>query len=390
MKRYYRIFGIICGVFMLFFLGMYVADPMQLFHKKWFGGKDMIFKRMYVQDAGIINSLDFDSVIFGSSMLENTSAKEASSLLGGNFFNISMSGSDFDERAVVLNHLLANRDVEKILYSMDASFLKMGKADGKFGSYAYLYDDSRLNDMKLYLFDAYYYRCIFTLFLSDECMGDTHDMDRPAAWKDIRTHKERFGGLKNWFADSDNKKIKTESLMILTAEKELNKNAVQYNPKKTYLKKIHKYIDENVLKFAKQNPDTEFVLILPPASMLNNAIRAQTQPNIFYYYTETVKYLVARANKIDNVRIYGFDNIGYSQDIANYKDLTHYNHDMNSLMLKYIAEERGLLTDKNIDSYIRELTEAALKYDIRAVARQIKVYQAETNSRIMAEYYENH
>ena len=41
---------------------------------------------MRLQAAGVINNFDFDSVVFGSSMLENTSAKEASKKLGGNFF----------------------------------------------------------------------------------------------------------------------------------------------------------------------------------------------------------------------------------------------------------------------------------------------------------------
>lgn len=61
---------------------------------------------MRQQAAGIINNYDFDSAILGTSMLVNTSAKEANEILGGRFFNISMQASNFYERSFVLQYAI--------------------------------------------------------------------------------------------------------------------------------------------------------------------------------------------------------------------------------------------------------------------------------------------
>lgn len=47
-------------------------------------------KDMRMQARGLILYKDFDSAIIGTSMLENTSAKEANKKLGGNWINLSL------------------------------------------------------------------------------------------------------------------------------------------------------------------------------------------------------------------------------------------------------------------------------------------------------------
>ena len=64
---------------------------------------------------------DFDSVVLGSSMAENFSAKEASELLGGTFVNISMAGSLLSERNIVLKHLFNKKVVSNVIISLDHS-----------------------------------------------------------------------------------------------------------------------------------------------------------------------------------------------------------------------------------------------------------------------------
>ena len=80
---------------------IYIFDPYQIFHKSYFY-KDKAYDKTIYQDAGIINNYDFDSIIIGSSMLENVSSDEASKRIGGHFVNLSVSDSDFYERAIIL------------------------------------------------------------------------------------------------------------------------------------------------------------------------------------------------------------------------------------------------------------------------------------------------
>lgn len=61
---------------------LYIYDPLMLYHKPYFR-KETFSTDMRVQAKAIIDNYDFDSIIIGSSILENTSAKEANDKLGG-------------------------------------------------------------------------------------------------------------------------------------------------------------------------------------------------------------------------------------------------------------------------------------------------------------------
>ncbi|MCW1630108.1 hypothetical protein OLS52_08485 [Campylobacter jejuni] len=76
-------------------------------------------KDMRMQARGLILYKDFDSAIIGTSMLENTSAKEANKKLGGNWINLSLGGSTFALRAVILDYLFKHKDIKNIIYSLD-------------------------------------------------------------------------------------------------------------------------------------------------------------------------------------------------------------------------------------------------------------------------------
>ena len=83
----------------LLFVLMWVVDPLKLFHQPYFN-KERLYSNMREQTTGILKYWNYNSLIVGSSMLENTSSKQASELLGGEFINISLAGSDFFERSM--------------------------------------------------------------------------------------------------------------------------------------------------------------------------------------------------------------------------------------------------------------------------------------------------
>lgn len=112
-KRFALIFA--CFVYIglpLCFLALcallWLYDPFMFFHKPYFR-EQTYHSDMRIQARGIIDFTDFDSVILGSSMLENTSAKEAGEKLGDKWVNLSLSGSDFSERKIVLDYTLSRK-----------------------------------------------------------------------------------------------------------------------------------------------------------------------------------------------------------------------------------------------------------------------------------------
>ena len=124
-------------------------DPLHLFQKST--APAYLIGNMRIQAAGIINSFDFDSAILGTSVLENSSAKEMGKVLGGNFVNLSVSGASHYERAIILEHALRQKSLQKVVYSLDRYYLYCPLASYAEKNWTYLYDEAWWNDFKAYL-----------------------------------------------------------------------------------------------------------------------------------------------------------------------------------------------------------------------------------------------
>ncbi len=359
-----------------FFGIIWYYDPLKIFHKPY-KYKNYLQYNMRQQAAGIINNWDFDSIVIGSSMLENTSSKEANNFLGGKFVNISMSGSDFWERAIVTKYALNRKIISKIIYSLDYHALIDSRKSSKsynMSQFNYLYDDNSINDFNAYLNDKYL-KCIFSFKNKKHCMGHKVTSDRPNAWYGSNAHAKRFGGLDNWFKAKNNGQIKGAFSAIVNSTKKIEKGEVVTDKNKN--KKIatsKKYLNETIIDYAKKYPNTEFILIIPPYSRMHNAIDAQYNKPKFERVKQSIRYLVDASSRIKNIKVYGWGDTNYPDDIAHYKDLTHYHYSFNSQMLKYIKEKKGLLTNQNINKYLEVFTQKSLDYDVVSIGKRIEAY----------------
>lgn len=61
------------------------------------------------QAKGIIDNTDFNGVILGTSMLENTSAKEAGEKLGNKWVNLSIKGANFEDRNIIFKYITKHK-----------------------------------------------------------------------------------------------------------------------------------------------------------------------------------------------------------------------------------------------------------------------------------------
>lgn len=371
-KKWIKIFiaySFLCIVFIAVI--NFIIDPLKLFHQAYFF-KDKLNSNMRLQAAGIINNYEFDSIILGTSMLENTSSKESSYILGGDFINISLSGSDFYERSFVLNYALKKKQIKKVIYSLDYSGLiqsRKGDPNFRIDDFDYLYDDNYLNDFKQYLsIDSF--KDILKIYLSKKANFDT-----PNEWFSDKSHSSRFGGIDNWFKAENNKQINDAFKEIFESI-----NAIKNN--KTIIDKdieneitiSKRYIDNYLLAYIDTNPNTEFYLFIPPYSRIQNAIDAQYKKSNFHRLKESIKYLVEKSKDYPNLKIYGWGDRDFPDNITYYKDLGHYSPEINSKMIYWIKEKDGLLTINNLEKYLEIFEEKSLNYNVFEIAEKISEY----------------
>ena len=291
-------------------------------------------------------------------MLENTSAKEASTLIGGSFVNISLSGSDFFERAIILKRAL-QLPLKRVIYSLDSAYITCsnGKSDPTLTEWRKLYEQ------------AMDIRSLFASF--NPKRYKQYDIDRPNAWLNLPYHMGRFGGLDKWVENIDKQGIKPFLTKELPEQALLAKNKceqIQADSENEAIM-LH-YIEDNLLNFVRGNPATEFHLIFPPYYKYTYAIMRQNDSKKFYLHQQAIRYLANCAETLPNLFVYGFENQQFTDDISNYKDTIHYSPEINTLFLQSIAKKQHLLTKNNVDTYLHECETQAYAFDISKFAAE--------------------
>ncbi|WP_104722062.1 hypothetical protein [Helicobacter mesocricetorum] len=371
-KKYLLIAFIAPMPFMaILFIILYFYDPLQFFHKPYFRNTTF-FGDMYFSARGIIQHYNFDSYILGTSMLENTSAKEAKEKLGGEWVNISLSGSSYNQRAVILDFLFKIKPPKAIIYSLDYLINPYTPPTSRFDS---IYGDSPLETFKFYL-KSRFILCAITWSSSKDCVGRENSLSlietSIVQWKEMREHQVRFNGFKNWIDNKDNPQLATTILALQNSDFKPPKN-LQEIPN---IQEWQNHFKQYVLSFVAKHPTTKFYFIIPTYSRLFYFLNENTLgDNNAYFATfkTTLKWLTKELEKTPNATLYGLDTLDYANHIENYRDTTHYHWDMNSMQLDAIANKTHRLDSKNIDSYLAKMYEQILNFDMDSLIKQVQI-----------------
>lgn len=350
---------------------MFIYDPLMLYHKPWFR-TESFDKDPRLANQGVIKNYSFDSIIIGSSMLENSSPKKASLLLSERFINISAPALYFNERAIFLNYaFFKNKNIKRVIYSLDlAMLLDLSARDTKY--FDFLYDDNYYNDILVYLQKRFLF-CV--LNINDDC-SKNKDLDSRTFW--INDVKHRFGGFENWLKSAKYYRGTSFAFEKIRPSKFVIKN--NYNEKQVKLEQMQNILKVHLFKIVEKNPQTVFDILIPSYSRLFYLIDNGDRGLYFSRIKSILHWIVLEASKYQNVKIYGFDDLDYADDIANYRDLTHYNIDMNEIQLMAIKNQTNILTKTNIEEYLENFENKIRKYNIDEFIKAVKKYFPEANS----------
>jgi len=348
----------------------FINDPYMVFHKPWMHEK-YYFKDMRNQAAGIINTHEFDSIILGTSMTQNTSAEEASSVFGGNFVNISIGGGLILERSKVLKYALNKKDIKNVIMTLDVF--------GDFGKYRqdilfpeYLYDESLLNNIKFYMgFNKAGYLFCNNLIFHNKCPFVVNDIKRVNEWYSDPVNKRRFGGIGNWIEYSGDPLIKNELYKIVSTVKN---NAISVNENRVMkIKNNDKKIIKNyLLNHVVENPNVNFYLFFPPYSRIKHVLWKKYDPSEYLIYKYRIESVLNLLKSYSNVHVFGYDNRPFVDNISNYKDTGHYHPKINSSILRWMKEGDGELRLDALQSYFNDMDEKINEYDLQNMVDLIR------------------
>ncbi|WP_086235927.1 hypothetical protein [Campylobacter devanensis] len=369
--------------FVVIILGLlYIYDPFQIFHKPYFR-EDTFFTDMRKQALGIIKHYKFDSYIIGTSMLENTDSKEAANKLNsdGRWINISLSGSGFNERAVVLDYIFQNQNPKHIIYSLDGYYM-VNRLNNSTLDWDFLYNNSLYDDIKIYM-NWKFISCAVRFSNQEKCVGNIDDIYQITNW--YKNYKEIFGGFDNWIKHKNNDQI--NPMLINQAIIGIKNGNIKNIDNQDIIGDIdilaqQDYLHKYLIRFFKDYPDTKFSIIIPTYSRLfyrmqNIETIYNDNSKFFYTWEKSLRYFITQSSSYKNVKVYGFDELDYADDIANYRDLSHYNKDLNSIQLDAIKNQTNILTPQNIDKYLATLEQKIKSYDITPFIKALENVELE-------------
>jgi len=305
----------------------FAVDPFQHYRKPaWYEPRFYRTLQRHI-DPGMAKHYDYDTVITGSSMMENYSNAEAGRILGGKAIDLAMGAATAYELRHLLGTILATGKARHIVF------------DVNFNAFAgtptaqvvpeplplYLYDDAWWNDGR-YLLQAQ------TLLRSAEILlgaGARHarSPDQPWAW-------------------SDEYAFSKEAVLRGLDLANINRDFRQ-GPRT--LEGMRASFETNLLPLFRAHPQVRFSLVYPPYSALvwkDFAQRGQVDVSLAFK-----RYVFDAVRSLPNVALYDFQpRRDWVTNLDNYKDIYHFSPAISRAMLESIAADIDRVDAAQLDA----------------------------------------
>jgi len=342
---------------------------------------EFFIKEMRFQAGPIVNKIDFDSAIVGSSMAQNFKAKDANEKLGGKFQNLSPVGSLLKERKVILEHFFSQKKVKTLIVSLDgATHVQLNKGI-PIDSWSFLYNESFIDDLSIYTNRKYFpylschswfnYELVYYLFGRCPRSMIREKVEDLTEWQSNPGNNSRFGGIENWIDHKNHDQIKRAINLIEEASRIIQTGGI-YDANITETFSDSNEFSRNIIPFIKRFPETRFIFFFPPYSIFYFAITVQAKPYGYSQYKNFVEKIVLETESHSNAEVYWFNNEKFLTDISNYRDLKHYSAAFNTLFLDYFNARGSMINVRNYQSLLDDLEEKANNVDLAALARSFQ------------------
>lgn len=322
---------------------MYLTDP--LLHYGTENGTFTYYEygEMY-SNPGIAKHYTYDSVMVGTSMIENTDVDLCDELFGCKMVRLPYSGGTTYNMKTILDICFASENEIKTVYWELDEFQIYGSAtEPRYPLPEYLYSFNYADDLSYLLnLDIFYHYGV------NNVLGTLRGEEQSAERRGI-TLTGTFGAdatLAGYSRPEKSSFVRDFESSGLSAK-----------------------IDENLCNIEgliSSNPETEFVFFMPPFSVLY--WDKEIQNGTFESTMDGVEYALKRLLEHENVKIYFYQGEkDIITDLDNYKDYSHYGSWINDTVTQYISEGRGRITVGNLSETIDNMKGVIYGYDFETL-----------------------
>jgi len=294
------------------------------------------------QNDGITRNFQYDSIITGTSMMENFKTSEADKIFRGDFIKVPFAGGTYKEINSNLQRAYdAGKSIKYVIWGLDYSMLindKNAYRDGDFPTY--LYNDSLCDDLNY--------------VLNKSMLNKAMDVVK---YTDAGNETTSFDKYKNWSAKCT---FGAEAVLdTYTLEEKADKEQELTEDERRMILENIRY---NVTDLAYAHPETTFYLFFPPYSICYWDDRANR--GWINRFIDAEEIAIKELLQCPNVKLYSFfTNFELVCNLDNYTDQIHYGEWVNSWILEWMGSDEYLVTMDNYQEHIQALREFYGSYD---------------------------
>ncbi len=297
---------------------------------------------------GLVKHATYDTLLSGSSIVENTRNSAIARACGGTGLNVAMPALTASEQALIVSTALASRPVARAILILDFNAFA-GAPDQRnplAGPLpAYLYDRNPANDLPYLLSWGVLVRS-WRIVSGDTSERFRSDPDAP--W---------------WWADE--KRFARDEVVKRLDPRDLN---AQFKQPARDLAGMQASFRQNLLPLFSAHPATEFILVWPPYSIVvwaDFVQRGQLDVSLDFKH-----WVFETTRELPNVRIVDLQGVAeITHDLNRYTDLYHFAPDVNEWLIAEACGQGHRVRPDNAEAFERDLRRQAIEFDPAALGR---------------------
>lgn len=306
----------------------FIVDPLQCFRKpSWY--EPLFDTNQRMQNPCLARSYEYDTIIVGTSNVENIDPRYADQRLGVDTLKLAMAGSTLHEQRQIAELALQTGKTDRLIWGIETALLGDDPSrvrDDVTRFPWHLYRADMLGD-SLYLLDPYLTKHYAKMLAN-----------RVAGFNEQHTDVETLNMWEHLFEFSEERTLAFYELVKGKNVKVMDTNTVILD--------THDNIDQNVLATVDAYPDAQFDIFFPPYSILRFVHLATEDPEAYEIELRLKKYLIHALASRENVTVHDFQDVeDITHELNNYKDLTHYNAAINARVIDAIAYKTHVVED---------------------------------------------
>lgn len=332
---------------------VYVVDPLQFVRKAPYEPYWSVEQRY--QNPGVAKNYNYDTVLLGTSTIENLRPEEMKPLLGEHSVKLALSAGSLYEQRLTLQLALRSQPVQTVYWGLDYMAFggpadRVEEIQGPFPRY--FYEQNHWSQWK-YFFNY--------SSLKDSVMVLSDALKLRPAYHVQETLRNQWLN-QVWF--SRERVLQNYQKVVAGDFKDAPHTRKYYDAQQHRWPYFKNHIDTNLLPVIAHNPQTEFVLFLPPYTGWFYRAYWQQEPAAVQEWLLARSYLVRQASAYPNVRIFDFQSDPrFLWELDRYMDMLHSDKEMTLQIFEEMKQGKRQLTMGNVEEYNQELLRQLLRSD---------------------------